>query len=147
MKNSFAIKMKPIITTGLAVLLAITFVAGHTTHRYSNTTVMTDSTNRILIDRFVIPAAAREAFLQRMKNNRQFIVTQPGFINDEVYLQNGENGDLRCVTIAVWQNDAALANAKTAVQAEYKRTSFNPQQFMEQQHIQMERGVFAQMPE
>lgn len=94
------------------------------------------------IDKFIIPAAAINPFHERMQINRNFIRQLSGFIEDEAYEYADENGNLMCVTIAAWQNELVLQKAKEAVQAEYKRTGFNPSEFYERYQIQLDRGVY-----
>lgn len=95
------------------------------------------------IDKFFVPAAAKDEFLQRMTYNRGFISKQDGFINDNVYFQADENGNWTIITVAIWRSAQDIANAKEAVFAEYKRIAFNPVEFYERLHILMERGVYS----
>src|SRR5258706_12676339 len=84
-----------------------------------------DTLEKILIDKLIVPEKAKQEFIERMNINRNFIKQQPGFIGDAVYERSDGQGNLVYVTIAVWQNDDALNNAKEAVQAEYRKQNFN----------------------
>jgi predicted ester cyclase/heme-degrading monooxygenase HmoA len=97
------------------------------------------------IDRFLVPKNSIEAFRQRMNYNRNFIRHLPGFINDEVYQQKDEAGNLIVITIAVWADEEKVNNAKNAVQAEYKRIGFNPLEFYSQLNIKLERGHYKKV--
>lgn len=97
------------------------------------------------IDKFVVPAAARQEFMDRVHINRRFIKTLNGFVEDAAYEGTDEKGNFTLVTMAVWQNEEALKKAKEAVQAEYRREGFNPAQLMERLHITMDRGVYQQV--
>lgn len=94
------------------------------------------------IDKFSFPEQAEAELVERMTYNRNFIRTLPGFIRDEIYKTKGTNGQLLYITVAHWENAAAVAKAKDAVAAEYKRIGFNPAAFYERLHIQMERGTY-----
>lgn len=96
------------------------------------------------IDKFLVPAQAREEFIARVHINRNFIKTLPGFIEDEAYERVDEHGNLIYITVAVWANDEALQHAKDAVQAEYKREGFNPAAMFERLHITMDRGQYIE---
>lgn len=95
------------------------------------------------IDKFFVPKNAIETFTQRMNYNRNFIKNLSGFIKDDVYEQKDGEGNLTIITIAVWQSQEDLYNAKNAVQAEYKRIDFNPDEFLKRLNITMERGLYT----
>ncbi len=101
---------------------------------------------KIFIDRFTVPANAKQEFFERMKYNRDFIKTMPGFIEDNAYEAVEDNGNLTIVTVAVWENNDAVNKAKEAVQAEYNRTGFNMPEFLKRLNISIERGVYNKIP-
>ena len=73
------------------------------------------------IDKFFVPAAAITAFRERVLINRNFIKKLPGLIEDAAYEYTDSDGNLICITVALWQNQDALNKAKEAVQTEYKK--------------------------
>jgi heme-degrading monooxygenase HmoA len=97
------------------------------------------------IDKFFVPAAAKQAFYERMAINRKFIKTLPGFISDAAYERTDDDGNLVCITIAVWANAEALNKAKEAVLAEYKKQGFNPAEMFKQLNIVIDRGVYNEI--
>lgn len=99
------------------------------------------------IDKFSVPKAAIEEFVKRMGYNRIFIRKLPGFISDQVFEQKDNEGNLAIITIAVWENQDKLNQAKTSVQAEYKRIEFNPIDFYQRLNIKMERGQYLKFKE
>ncbi len=141
--------MKSIVYTILVTVLlagANKATFGQTNANYPKTnTTMKDTTNQeqAFIDKFFVPAAAKDEFLQRMKYNRGFIHQLEGFIKDNAYFKTEENGNLTVITVAVWRDAQAIINAKEAVFAEYKRIGFNPVEFYERLHIQLERGTYS----
>lgn len=95
------------------------------------------------IDKFVVPVAAKSEFLERVRINRDFIKTLPGFIEDAAYGRTDEQGNLVLVTIAVWADADALKNAKEAMQAEYKKQGFDPVAMLARLGITMDRGIYT----
>lgn len=99
------------------------------------------------IDKFSVPKAAIEEFVKRMNYNRMFMKKLPGFISDQVFEQKDNEGNLAIITIAIWENQDKLNQAKTTVQAEYKRIEFNPIDFYQRLNIKMERGQYSKFKE
>lgn len=95
------------------------------------------------IDKFFVPKNSIEEFTQQMSYNRNFIKNLSGFIKDNVYEQKDEAGNLTIITVAVWQSQDKLNNAKSAVQAEFKRIAFYPVEFYQRLNIKMERGLYT----
>ncbi|RBL93054.1 ester cyclase [Chitinophaga flava] len=103
----------------------------------------TNKRNQVyFIDKFIVPSAAISEFTQKMNYNRTFIQKLEGFMGDKVFQHQEPNGQYSVITVATWKNQECLDNAKTQVQAEYKRIGFNPAGFYQQLHIQMERGIY-----
>jgi len=132
--------MKQFSCLYLMLLLAFTQVSG----QQNNKKIMTQQT---LIDRFIVPQPAIDTFMQRVNYNRNFIKKLPGFMHDAAYQHRDEKGNLIFVTVAVWENETVISNAKAAVQAEYKRIGFNMPQFLEQAGIIIERGIYEEVEE
>jgi predicted ester cyclase/heme-degrading monooxygenase HmoA len=101
----------------------------------------------IFIDKFVIPAAAKEEFMKRTAYNRGFIRSLPGFVSDNAYEGTDAAGNVLITTTAVWASEEALTQAKEAVQAEYKRIGFNPAEFAKQLGITLDRGIYKPIAE
>lgn len=97
---------------------------------------------QIFIDRFTVPQGAKAEFTERMQINRDFISKLPGFIRDDVYERQDEDGSFLYTTIAVWANAAMLKNAKELVQAEYQQKGFNLAALLVRLGIRMEREQY-----
>ncbi|AOP33236.1 antibiotic biosynthesis monooxygenase [Leptospira tipperaryensis] len=98
---------------------------------------------KILIDRFILPKSSQEEFFQRVKINRDFIKTLPGFIKDSAYSR--EEGDLLFfVTVAVWKDQEAIENAKKNVFSEYEKQGFDMPAMLKRLGISIERGIFEE---
>jgi predicted ester cyclase/heme-degrading monooxygenase HmoA len=99
------------------------------------------------IDKFFVPKAAINEFQERVKINRNFIKTLPGFIEDAAYEYTDNEGNLICVTVALWQSQEALNKAKEAVQEFYKKDGFNPSEMFQRLQITADRGIYTQIHE
>lgn len=99
------------------------------------------------IDKFFIPAAAKQEFYERMHINRDFIKKLPGFIEDAAYEYTDNDGNLVCVTVALWENREALDKAKEAVQTEYKKQGFDPAEMFQRLSIKADRGIYTEVEE
>jgi predicted ester cyclase len=99
------------------------------------------------IDKFFVPAAAISAFRERVQINRNFIKKLPGLIEDAVYEYTDSDGNLNCVTVALWQNQEAVNKAKEAVQAEYKKEGFDAPAMFKKLGITLDRGIYTQIHE
>lgn len=98
-----------------------------------------------LVDEFVIPVNAKDEFMQRMKINRNFIQTLPGFVEDMAFERSDEQGNLVVMTVAVWQNQEALNKAKEAVQAEYKKQGFDVTEMTQRLNITLRRAIYKEI--
>jgi len=98
------------------------------------------------IDKFLVPAHAKEEFMQRTNINRNFIKSLPGFIEDAAYEQTDGEGNLVFITIATWESEAAVKKAKETVQAEYKKQGFDLAAMLTRLNITIDRGEYKQGP-
>lgn len=96
------------------------------------------------IDKFLVPASAKEEFMQRANFNRTFIKKLPGFIEDAAYERVDENGNIIFITIAAWENEDAVKKAKEAVQAEYKKQGFDLAAMLARLNVTIDRGMYAE---
>lgn len=109
-------------------------------HRYI------DKSKRVtFIDTFTIPENAREAFISRMNKNRELLKTMPGFIEDHAFEKTSGESRFNYVTIATWENEEAIINAKKVVAAHYEKESFSLQEFIKQNGITLERALYSEM--
>ena len=100
-----------------------------------------------LIDKFYVPKNHSEAFKQKMNYNRNFVSQLPGYVKGDAFEQKDNEDNLIVITIAVWENQDYLDNAKNSIQTEFKRIGFNPAEFYERLNIKLERGIYARLQE
>ncbi len=77
------------------------------------------------VDSFVVPDAARAEFEARMRENLAVLHTLSGFRGHVVFEKTGGPTTFTIVTIAVWENAAALERAGLAVRAHYQKVGFD----------------------
>lgn len=80
------------------------------------------------VDKFVIPSAAREEFLDKVRRTHSLLKTQPGFLQDLILEQSSGPGEFNFVTIVEWASQEAFDNARNAVQKLQREMNFNPQE-------------------
>ncbi len=79
------------------------------------------------IDKFIVPAAAREEFLVNVMMTHKVLEAQDGFIGHEVLEQIAGPGEFNFVTIARWESADVVERVKAAVAAAHKAANFDPQ--------------------
>lgn len=94
------------------------------------------------MDRFTVPQKSLATFISRMNNNRLFVSKLPGYKRGEAFQTTDNHGNATIITIAVWQNEDFLKEAKQLVQTEHIRAGFDPMEFYKRLDIQMEREAF-----
>lgn len=106
-----------------------------------------NSNDIYLIDKFFVPKSSIKEFKEKMAYNRTFIQTLSGFVSDKAFESYDDNQNLTIITIAEWENQNKLNEAKSVVQSEYKRIGFNPKEFYEKLNITMEREQYQSLQE
>ena len=100
---------------------------------------------QIFIDQFIVPATAQHEFKERMKVNRDFIKKLEGFIEDRAFERYDEQGNLICITTAIWQNEGVLQKAKEAVQQLYQQQGFDMKAMLQRLNVNMERNTYREI--
>ena len=80
------------------------------------------------VDKFVVPGAAREEFLERARRTHTLLQAQPGFLQDFILEQSSGPGEFNFVTIVEWASQEAFEDARNAVQKLQGKMNFNPQE-------------------
>jgi putative NADH-flavin reductase/heme-degrading monooxygenase HmoA len=96
------------------------------------------------IDKFKVPAAVRDEFLERVRLINQFLRVQRGFVQDAIFEQVGGPGSFNLITLVEWESAEAIEAAKKAAAARYAETGFNPQEFVARLGIEADLAVYSQ---
>lgn len=100
----------------------------------------------VLIDQFVVPEGAVEEFLKHVHFSANIVKTRPGFVEGYVLQRTSGDGRVNVVTTAVWENQAAMEDARKSIATEFSRIGFNPPEIMNRLEVQIERGIFHRAP-
>jgi len=100
----------------------------------------------VIIDRFTVPKAAMQDFRNRIHLSMQIIASQAGFVNNTAYEQIDHKEHLtNYITIVTWKSREDLEKSMPSVQAEYEKLSFDPIKTMENLHLALDRGIYAEV--
>ncbi|MBB3390111.1 heme-degrading monooxygenase HmoA [Rhizobium sp. BK275] len=80
------------------------------------------------IDKFIVPAAAREEFLVNVMMTHKVLEAQDGFINHTVLEQVAGPGEFNFVTVAEWESADVVERVRAVVAAAHKAANFDPQE-------------------
>lgn len=94
------------------------------------------------IDRFVVPAHALPAFMERLRFTQQTLDAQPGCRQNLVLKQEGNPGEFKIITLVEWADAEAIAAAKAAMQAKYREEGFDPAAFIQELRVQADMDVY-----
>jgi heme-degrading monooxygenase HmoA len=87
------------------------------------------------VDKFVVPAQAREEFLTRVQATHEALRTQAGFVRDAILEQTSGPGEFNFVTIVEWENSDAIEGARRAVAALHQKMNFDAQAMIKRLEI------------
>lgn len=97
------------------------------------------------IDKFIVPAESRDAFLKRVHETHVILRSLPGFISDFIVEQVGGPGVFNLVTTVIWKDQAAIDSAKMAMHQHHASSRFNPQQFWDQLGIKADLANYREL--
>ena len=100
----------------------------------------------VLIDTFVVPETSQAEFLEGANRVQGFVKALPGFVEGFVYEQTEGENPCNFLTTAVWANEDAFENAKTAVASRNQSLGFNPQETRARLGIESVRAVYSRSP-
>ncbi|MDO5637625.1 MAG: hypothetical protein Q4G18_10320 [Myroides sp.] len=100
-----------------------------------------------MIDKITVPVKAVSEYSEKSVYIRNILRQQAGFVKYEIFQQEDEGSNLTIITIATWKNQHHLDNAKSVMQQEMKKIDLNMPEFLKQQGISMERGIYYSVDE
>ena len=80
------------------------------------------------VDKFVVPAAARDEILAKVRTTHQLLRQQQGFVQDFLLEQFSGPGEFNLVTIVEWESQAAVDKVVPIIKAAHEQADFNPQE-------------------
>jgi spore maturation protein SpmB len=95
------------------------------------------------VDKFVAPADALPAFLERVHRIQGMLDTLPGCKQNLVLTQTGGPGEFNVVTLVEWASTPAMDAAKAIVQKKYAKEGFDPASFMQRLGVRVDMGLYS----
>lgn len=95
------------------------------------------------VDKFMVPAAARDEFLARVRDTHALLRRQPGFVHDWIFEQTDGPARFNLVTTVEWASEAAVDRAKAAVMAMHRAAGFNAGELVSRLGISADVGMYA----
>lgn len=103
----------------------------------------TDVSGRVYrVDRFTVPARARDAFLEKVNATHALLKTQPGFIQDFLIERDRDSGGYDILTFVEWESAAAIERAKEAVAELHEEAGFDPREMLDRLGIEADRANY-----
>jgi heme-degrading monooxygenase HmoA len=99
------------------------------------------------VDRFHVPSAAREEFLERVTATHRLLANQRGFVRDFLLEQPAGENAFSLVTMAEWESQEAVERAKEAVGAMHRQAGFDPREMFGRLGIRAEMGSYRPLGE
>jgi heme-degrading monooxygenase HmoA len=94
------------------------------------------------LDRFVVPAEARDEFLMRVNQTHKILRKQWGFIQDFLLERPGEGGATIVVTMVEWDSQETVDRVVPIVQAAHREMGFSPKETIARLGVTAEIGVY-----
>lgn len=98
------------------------------------------------VDKFVVPAEAREEILRKVRATHELLRLQEGFVQDFLLEQFSGPGEFNLVTIVEWENQAAVDNVVPIVKAAQALVGFNPQETLTRLGVRADIANYQRIP-
>lgn len=95
------------------------------------------------IDKFIVPAAARERFMERLKETHRVLNGAEGCQRNLVMEQISGDSEFNIITFVEWRDAASYEMARAASQARHAASGFDPKQFMDELGVKADLGNYA----
>lgn len=99
------------------------------------------------VDKFVVPAAARDEILVKVRTTHELLRQQQGFVQDFLLEQFSGPGEFNLVTIVEWESQAAVDKVVPIVKAAQERIAFNPQETITRLGVRADIANYQRIPE
>jgi len=81
------------------------------------------------VDKFIVPDAARQAFIDAVDDTDAVMRTQPGFVRHDLLEQVGGPGEYNFVTVAEWESDEVIPIVAAAIARHQAKRRFDRNAF------------------
>jgi heme-degrading monooxygenase HmoA len=97
------------------------------------------------IDRFSLPATARDSMLQILAATHGVLQTQPGFRRQLIAERNDDDGVLHLVTLVEWEAPEHVLAAREAVARRHAELGFDRDSFLRDHAVRMDPGLYTEV--
>ena len=94
------------------------------------------------VDKFIVPAAAQQEFLARVRSTHALLRSLRGCTQELVLEQTSGPGSYNYVTVLGWADLASIEAAKIAARTLHAQTDFHPQEMFSRLGIQADLGNY-----
>ncbi|PAQ04624.1 antibiotic biosynthesis monooxygenase [Mesorhizobium temperatum] len=98
------------------------------------------------VDKFVVPANAREEILVKVRMTHELLRRQQGFVQDFLLEQSSGPGEFNLVTIVEWEGQAAIDRVVPIVKAEHERRGFDPKETIARLGVRVDIANYQRIP-
>jgi heme-degrading monooxygenase HmoA len=98
------------------------------------------------VDKFVVPANAREEILTKVRMTHDLLRQQQGFVQDFLLEQFSGPGEFNLVTIVEWQSQASVDKVVPIIKAAHQRIGFNPQETIARLGVRADIANYQRIP-
>jgi heme-degrading monooxygenase HmoA len=98
------------------------------------------------VDKFVVPANAREEIVAKVRMTHELLRQQQGFVQDFLLEQFSGPGEFNLVTIVEWQSQAAVDKVVPIVKAAHERIAFNPKETIARLGVKADIANYQRIP-
>ncbi|TJW06865.1 MAG: antibiotic biosynthesis monooxygenase [Mesorhizobium sp.] len=98
------------------------------------------------VDKFVVPANAREEIIAKVRMTHELLRQQQGFVQDFLLEQYSGLGEFNLVTIVEWESQAAVDKVVPIIKAAHERIAFNPQETIARLGVRADIANYQRIP-
>ncbi|MER9234837.1 antibiotic biosynthesis monooxygenase [Mesorhizobium sp. M0622] len=98
------------------------------------------------VDKFVVPANAREEILAKVRITHELLRRQQGFVQDFLLEQFSGPGEVNLVTIVEWEGQAAVDKVVPIIKTAHERMGFNPQETLARLGVKADIANYQRIP-
>ncbi|CDX23693.1 conserved hypothetical protein [Mesorhizobium sp. ORS 3359] len=99
------------------------------------------------VDKFVVPAEARDEILSKVFMTHELLRRQEGFVQDFLLEQFSGPGEFNIVTMVEWESQAAIDKVVPIVRAAHERIAFSAQETIAQLGVKADIANYQRVPE
>jgi heme-degrading monooxygenase HmoA len=97
------------------------------------------------VDKFIVPASARDEFLSIAARTSALLHKQPGFVREHILEQISGPGQFNIVTFVEWSSAELLEPVRAAVAQLHAENHFNVQEYLDRTGIQADIAYYKEL--